>query len=741
MKRRIVVVLMCVFGLAVAAGWWFGRSPQWNVVLVTLDTTRADHLACYGRTSAMTPNLDRVASDGLLFERAYTVVPITLPSHATMMTGKLPPEHGLRINGISRLAESVPTLAELLRERGFRTGAFVSSLVLDQRFGLARGFESYDDRLGDGPQGPNAERSAPETVSSAIAWLNSVATEPVFCWVHLFDPHQPYEDHPAEFGDHFEGRPYDAEIAYMDQQVGRLLDELVRLGIAEKTLLIIAGDHGEGLGEHEEESHGYLAYNSTMHVPLIMRHSQFIKPGTRVADPVSLVDVFPTILDGLQMEEPMGSTGRSLLSYLQSSSVDPRPCYGETEAPLMEGGWSPLRTWTTDRWKYIQSTNPELYDLQADPGEVHNLVDHHAEATAQMRQALFDFEAGLIVNQGKNAVLSEQEQRALASLGYAEGHFVDQPDDTPRRDIKETLKYAEQVHECMHLIDRNEMEQAQLILEGVVLSLPDYSKAWGTLGVCYAKQFDYAAAEQHFQRAVELDPNQNFARIGLGRALFAQDRFEECVEQLSKAVDADPTALDAQFFLGEACRKVKRWDESESAYVAATKIAPGFLRAEIGLADLARDRGNSDEAINRYRTILQRDPFAAGAYLGLGRLLAQQNQDADAVQAFEVLLRQSPGHLDGHMELARLLIKTQNPSLHNPERSSQLAEHACQLTNRKEAEPLRLLAMVYSENQQFQKAAITAEAALEIAQKSHAGSLISEIEQELAEYYARAGHE
>ncbi|MGE0378541.1 MAG: sulfatase, partial [Planctomycetaceae bacterium] len=356
--RSIAVLAGACAVIAAGVWWWAARTPRWNVVLITLDTTRADHLGCYGRTAAATPNLDWLASQGVLFEHAYTVVPITLPAHATLLTGLLPPEHGLRINGTSRLPDSIPTLAETLQRAGYRTGAFVSSLVLDARFGLARGFEHYDDRLGIGPNGPHVERPASNSVSEAIAWLDTVASESFLCWVHLYDPHEPYDEHRRDFDDQFAGRPYDAEIAYMDRHIGRLLDFLQRLDVDDRTLIVIAGDHGEGLGEHAEPTHGYLAYNSTLHVPLIVRRPDGEQSGARVAEPVSLADVFPTILDSLEREVPSGLFGRSLLPYWQDIVPAPRPCYGETEAPLMEAGWCPLRTWTTARWKYIHSTQP-----------------------------------------------------------------------------------------------------------------------------------------------------------------------------------------------------------------------------------------------------------------------------------------------------------------------------------------------------------------------------------------------
>ncbi len=404
----------------------------------------------------------------------------------------------------------------------------------------------------------------------------------------------------------------------------------------------------------------------------------------------------------------------------------------------MEGGWCPLRTWTTARWKYIQSTKPELYDLQADPHETNNVIDLQPNEAAQLSQELADFDSTLIVNQGTNAVLSEQEQRALASLGYTGGQQVaDQQGDISRRDIKETLKYAEQVHQCMHLIDRNELEQARQILEGVVEALPDYPKAWGTLGVCFAKQEDYPVAEQHFRQALALDANQNFARIGLGRALFAQNHLEECVEQLETAVNIEPSALDAQYFLGEACRKLRRWKASRNAFDTATTIAPGFIQAQIGLADLALDEGKLDEAAARYGRMMQRNPSETSASLGLGRSLTQMGREANAVQVFEELLHRSPDHVEALMELARLLVSTRNPSIRDPARSVGLAELACELTNRREAAPLRSLAAAYAGDGRLDLAIQAAESAVEIARQSNSASLVAEIERELSEFLAR----
>lgn len=559
MKRRIAIGLVLLSAMFAGVAWmWSARAPRWNVLLVMLDTTRADRLGCYGFAQATTPNLDQLAARGVLFERTYTVAPITLPAHATLHTGLLPPEHGLRINGMSRLPEGVPTLAELLKQHGYRTGAFVSSLVLDTRFGLSRGFDVYDDQLSDGPTGPQPERSADESVSAASSWLRGNSKRPFLCWVHLYDPHEPYQSHPEEFGSQFADRPYDGEIAYVDRQLGRLFEVLAKTGTQDRTIVIVVGDHGEGLGEHHEVTHGYLAYNSTLHVPLLMRHPQQAVVGQRVKEPVSLVDLFPTILDALRLPIPTGGSGRSLGLGRSPSALEPRACYAETEAPLMEGGWEPLSSWTTERWKYIHSTRSELYDLQSDPLELKNVLEQQPDESARLSQALAEFTSKLTLRQGSAVGLSSQEQRALATLGYAGGQAPAQKNESPRRDIKDTLLYAEQVHSCMHLIDQKKTKEAQRILENVVAVLPDYPKAWGTLGVCRAVQGDHGQALLHFRKALELDVNQNFARIGLGRSLYALQRLEEAAEELETALRYDPAATDAQYFLQQVSRKLKR---------------------------------------------------------------------------------------------------------------------------------------------------------------------------------------
>ena len=317
-----------------------------------------------------------------------------------------------------------------------------------------------------------------------------------------YDPHEPYRDHSSDFGDEFVGHEYDGELAYVDKQIGKLLSKLTQLGCLNRTTIVVAGDHGEGLGEHQENSHGYLAYNSTMQVPLIIVDPQISRTGLRIDEPVSLVDLYPTVLNLFRLSSKQPTSGRILPTDSQPIAASERACYGETEAPYMEGGWSPLRTWTESRWKYIQTVQPELYDLIADPHELNNIITSNPDEVARMEQRLVEFESGLKLRRGKEAILTPAEEKALVSLGYTSGESPAKSGERPQRDIKDTILYADQLHSCMHRIDRGELVEAQTILEGIVKAVPDYAKAWGTLGICLAKQRKFDRAEECFRQAL-----------------------------------------------------------------------------------------------------------------------------------------------------------------------------------------------------------------------------------------------
>jgi arylsulfatase A-like enzyme len=459
-KRWLVVVGLLLTG-TVAAMLFFRPRPRYNVLLVTLvtlDTTRADHLGCYGRAEAHTLVLDALAQEGVLFESAYATVPLTLPSHASILTGLYPPENGMHVNGVGRLDPQLPNLAETLRSQGYNTSAFIASVVLHSRYGLDHGFQIYDDDLAGGEfhgHESHLMRKANAVVDSALTWLNLHHEDPFFCWVHLFDPHAPYESHPEIFQDRFRENPYDGDIAFADLHVGRMVRFLKDKGVYDNTLIIIVGDHGEGLGEHVEDEHGFMLYNSTLHVPMIVSCPKLCKAGQRVAQSVSQVDIFPTVLDCLQVDSPGPVSGVSFHRGLTGSPLQPRFCYSETRAVFDAFRWAPLGSVTSNNWKYVQTTREELYDLREDAGELNNLAESQPDQLEKMRQTYFDLQEQMAEHEATDAVLTDADRRKLESLGYVGGRTAPAPHDADELlpDVKDMMVHYNAEFAARKLID------------------------------------------------------------------------------------------------------------------------------------------------------------------------------------------------------------------------------------------------------------------------------------------------
>jgi arylsulfatase A-like enzyme len=414
--RRLAIVIL--IAAPVAAGWWYRRPSRVpiNVVLVTLDTTRADRLSPYGFMGAVMPGLDELAREAVVFDQAYTVAPLTLPAHTSLFTGLLPPNHSVRDNGSPPLAAHFTTLAEVLRDRGYCTGAFVSSVVLDPDRGLAQGFDRYDGVL-DATRLP--QRRADEVMDDAIRWLDEERVCPMFLWAHLYDAHRPY-DPPEPFRSrHFD--PYLGEIAFAESQLTRLLGALRTRRLLDNTLVVVVADHGESLGEHGEENHGMLLYESVLRVPLIVRLPRHLRAsgaaGARVGDVVRLTDVMPTILDVLGIDSP-GSDGVSLVGAMngQRLSLD---AYAESTYPLRFGA-SPLRMLRDDRFKLIDAPSPEFYDLAGDPFERRNIHADRQLAAEGLRRRLSAIGHGSAPTSGSAAPnIPPDVIDRLRALGYA----------------------------------------------------------------------------------------------------------------------------------------------------------------------------------------------------------------------------------------------------------------------------------------------------------------------------------
>jgi arylsulfatase A-like enzyme/Tfp pilus assembly protein PilF len=692
-RRRVGLV---VFGLAALAtgllGWRavvHSRPP--NVLLITLDTTRADRLGCYGYALALTPTLDALAAEGVLFERACTPAPLTLPSHASMMTGLYPPEHGLVSNGRGRLDENIPTLAESLRDAGYDTAGFIGSFVLHSKFGLQQGFASYDDDMTNTrptEHGLHRQRDGVQVVDSALAWLTQRRTKPFFCWVHLYDPHNPYLAHADEFGDRFQDRPYDGEIAYVDRQVQRLVKHLDSNQFRERTLVVVVGDHGENLGEHDEEEHSLTLYDSVLHVPWIWAGYGASAKGRRVPQPVSLVDLRPTILEAVGLRDRGPTSGRSLVAALSGKNIAAGNCYSATDDPLLEHGWSPLRSLTTAGWKYIRSPEVELYDLLSDPQEALNLAAARPEQVQELELQLAALERTMVVRQGEAVNLSTHERRALESLGYARAQdSLYQPvapgEQLP--DVKRMLPLYNEVEAAHKLLFKGDapaaekrlrelsdrapdytrprrylaealtrqkkLSESREVLQTVLKQDPDNSEAHFQLGVVCWEERQFPEAVKEFRRALVINPNAEGSLFALAQALVQIGQLPEAEQSFRQALDQDPAHVEAHVALGNLLGRQKRTAEAEQHYRQALKYTPGLVEAHDRLAILLAGQQRLDEAGEHFQQAAELSPKNAELQYNYGSCLLLQGRRDEAIRSLEEALRLNPQHLQAKMRL------------------------------------------------------------------------------------------
>ena len=423
-----------------------------NILLVTLDTARADRLGAYGYARARTRYLDRLAAEGVRFQSAFSPAPITLPAHASIFTGLYPFEHGVRNNGNFYLQDRFETLTTILSKQGYRTGAFVSAFVLDRRYGLARSFDTYDDRM-QGSQAQvvslEAERRGDRTAAALNEWLDREARggAPFFAWLHLYDPHEPYRA-PRPFGDAFADSPYDGEIAFTDAIVASVLDQLGRLGVRDKTIVAVIGDHGESLGDHGEETHSMFVYEAAIRIPLLLWRPGRLPAGLVVSPPVRATDLAPTLLELVGAPPLNAPHGRSLLPLITGTAPgEPEPVYAETYLPQFYLNWAPLRTLRDERWKFIDAPKPELYDLSKDPGERENLFQTQPGTGEAMRAALARLTGGTH-GAMTAATIDRDVAEKLAALGYigAGGNMsTPPPGDAVLRDPKDVIAVFNQL--------------------------------------------------------------------------------------------------------------------------------------------------------------------------------------------------------------------------------------------------------------------------------------------------------
>ena len=667
-----VAVVAVVFAISAASAPCAAEpSAPPSFVLVTLDTTRADRLGAYGRGDAHTPSLDELARRGAMFERAYAATPVTLPSHATIFTGEHPPTHGVRDNGLHALPDEATTLAEVLRSRGYRTAAFVSAAVLARRYGLAQGFEVYDDDLEGGrPRQLRmvAERTADVTVGAAGRWLDDLTGDaPLFLWVHLFDPHAPYAP-PPSFATRLPGRPYDGEIAFADAEVGRLLahPRLARAAAAGALLVMAIADHGEGLGEHGEASHGMLAYEATLRVPWIVA-GPGVRAGLRVAEPVSQADLLPTALALLDpgRAPSLAGDGESQGDRLRGVPAPGgrRAVYAETLVPYFAYGWSPLRAWIEGSWKLIEAPAPELYDVAADPAEARNLHAVERDRAALLTRDLATrFGSPDAAPREARVAPDPSSDAKLRSLGYLGGRGAAVP-ARARRDPKTMMDVHRSIERAEAHLYARDFAEAVRELRSALERDPDNLAALEDMAVALAEQGRFDGAEGALDRALALAPESAALHLSRAQLEGARGRWESALAGADAALALAPHDVGALALRAEALDRLGRRAEAAAGLERALAVAPAEPLLEVRYAEIVElPAGRVDAAEARLVRATARQPHLAAAWRALGQVREAARRPADARDAYGEGLRFQPRDPTLHTALG-LLLADSDPAL------------------------------------------------------------------------------
>ncbi|MBN2294560.1 MAG: tetratricopeptide repeat protein [Pirellulales bacterium] len=715
--KRFIIPLVVVLLIIVAAGFWFFRSLQRpaievrGVVLISIDTCRADHLSCYGYDLQTTPNIDALASESVLFENVVSPVPLTLPAHSTMLTGTTPLFHGVHDNKGYQLGPSNVTLAEILGRNGFCTGAVISAFVLDSQFGLDQGFDSYSDSFDKTFKTAVgiSERKGGEVSRHAVIWLDEHHRAPFFLFLHYYDPHANYEP-PEPFASKFAASPYAGEIAYADHCIGQVIKKLKDLGVYENTLVIITADHGEMLGEHGEKTHAYFIYQGALKVPLIIKPTGRNGP-KRIKELVGLTDIFPTVCGFLGMDPPAQMQGRDLSASLLGNELPPGDAklYCESFLPTKYNACSLLGV-VTDRWKYIQTTRPELYDLIEDPDESTNVVGKYPQEAQGLNAVLQDFlkEQGSHGTAETGLELDAEARRRLESLGYIGGGTSIKPDNTndfgfdPNKDDPKDVIAFHNMDVAMNMwLNLKDFEKADKLCKKILSERPNHPNLDAALGEIAIAKNDMSGAILHLRKAIELGCEKSKVHSQLGYALVKEGKIDEAIKhceialQLGSEEAITHQSLGVAFYrqgkyqdavkhfkqalaltaatgesgisiveigeahknLGNALLKLGQNEEAELHFKKAAELGQESSgTAEREGMELLR-QGKTEEAIAHFKKTLEAEPANAGLHVNLGAVLARNGKLDEAIEYFKKAVAIDPKMAKAHGNLANALLE------------------------------------------------------------------------------------
>lgn len=662
LKRGLLCVLFLLAG-AMAASPAFppDGSQATNVILITLDTTRADRMGFLGSQRGLTPNLDALARQSVVFTRAYSQVPLTTASHATILTGTYPQFHQVNDFGVP-LAQDLPYAPYIFRGNGYYTAAFVGSLVLDPEAhsapGFERGFDTYDAGFHQRRVGEDRyqaiERRGGEVVEHALVWLNAHQKGPFFSWIHLYDAHDPY-DAPEPYKSRYASTPYDGEIAYVDSVVGKLLSELRERGLYDSALIAVMADHGEALGDHGEATHGIFLYDETIRVPLLFKLPQQRSAGKQIDNRVELVDVLPTILQAEGIAIPREVQGESLLPLFASEKTKhgptseaaahsealqhDRPSYAESDYPHRTFGWGSLRSLRTGKYLFVEAPHKELYDQSVDPKAEHNVSASSVAVTNTLTSQLDTFRQKTSTTKEAPVVSADPElQEKLSALGY----LAADSSSSAMLGIKETGADPKDKVEVVNLLHRAEMfkedmrfQDAVPILEQVIALEPNLPITYLQLGTALTSLKDYEKAVPVLRKAVEMRPDLTVPRYQLGSALFETEDFAGAATQFEVTVARSPNWPEAHLSLATAYAREGRLTDAIPEYEKVIELRPNHYSAHLLLGRALALSGNPTAAVAILMTAAELQPkssephkFLADAYAKLG-----QQSDADRERA------------------------------------------------------------------------------------------------------------
>ena len=641
----------------VALAWRFWPAPRRpvlgraNVVLVTIDTMRADRVS-----PALTPWIEALAYQGIRFTNARSNVPLTLPAHASLMTGLLPPRHGVRLNGVHRLGKDTKTLGRVLQSAGYRTGAFIGAYVLDSRFGLDQGFDTYDDEIpkGESVTGSlDADRRGDVVAARATAWLRSLRADdrPFFLWMHLYDPHAPYTP-PAEWLARAHGQAYDGEVAFADAQVGALLDALQATGRRERTLTIVAGDHGESLGEHGEASHGMLVYDAALRVPLVLAATGL--PAATRDEPVSLVDVVPTVLGLLGLGASPASDGRDLLASAGGSAAS--EVYAETKYPEA-AGCSPLHALVDRRWKYVGGpAHPELYDLAQDPGESRDVAGEHPAIEGAMGSRAAAI-AARAVTSAEPAPSAEVVER-LRALGYVASAPSPRPAGEPAPSPVTMVREWSRFQDALGDLYGGQVERATATLAALVRERPDAPVFQATHARALADAGRTADALAAYRAALRRWPEDTMLLHGLAVAARRAGRADEAMKAEQAVLAIDPTDAAAHNGIGLLFARAGYPALARAAFERAVVLDASAVSYWVNLGNARFTGGDTAAAEAAYREALRLDATSPDAANGLALLMVNTGRAAAAIPLLERVLAASPDFYEAWLNLGVALQAT-----------------------------------------------------------------------------------